>query len=131
MPVLVAPSWQHIEKLRLAGQRPAEAILVDALIDTAADCSVIRPEIARRLEIEPVNRRRVRTPTTGSRPDTRNVHAVSIVLAHPQRQYQFPSSVEVLESSLGHADCELLLGRDVLCNCLFILDGATRFTIAF
>lgn len=131
MPVLAACAPEQAEKLRRTGQSPPEPFLVDALIDTAADCSVVQSEVADRLEIDPIRRRRVRTPTTGRESHTRNVYAISILLVHPQRNYHFSAPVEVIESSLGHGDCEMLLGRDVLGNCLFILDGAVRFTIAF
>lgn len=57
---------------------------------------------------------------------------VSIMLVHFERQYVLESSVPVCESSQAHNGYLMLLGRDVLKDCLLIYDGKVPvLTIAF
>lgn len=130
--VVVGVSRAKEQALRDAGMAAPPAHIVRALIDTGASCSTIDPAIVRHLGLQPTGRTTIITPTTGRQGQEARVYDVSIRLVHVGRSYVLENSVPVVESSQSHNGFLVLLGRDILRDCLLIYDGpAKSVCIAF
>lgn len=106
--------------------------MVNALVDTGASGSVIDPALVVPLGIQPVSSQLVHTPSTGGVPVSQPVYDVSIWLYHAKSQHVWERSFPVMCAGLRGQGIDMLLGRDVLSECLMVFDGPhNKFTIAF
>lgn len=100
-----------------------ETIEIKALWDTGATCSLIRRETALRLNLQPVSKTFISTPSDKNIPS--NVYLISL---HLPNNTTFPN-LHVAEGELN--GCDMLIGMDVICNGDFAVsnfDGKTAFT---
>lgn len=103
-----------------------------ALVDTGASCSVVDEAVVKALGLSPVSFATVHTPSTAGKPIQQPVYDVSIWLYHAQTKYVWERSFPVGCAVLRAQGIDMLLGRDVLAECLLICDGPERrFTISF
>ncbi|MFN0132370.1 MAG: retropepsin-like aspartic protease [Phycisphaerales bacterium] len=103
-----------------------------ALVDTGASGSVVDPEICSALGLSPVSYTRVHTPSTSGKPVIQSVYDVSIWLYHAKTKHIFERSFPVCCAPLRVQGIDMLLGRDVLSECLLVYDGPSgRFSLAF
>jgi predicted aspartyl protease len=117
--------------LSQAGVIIPKPIQVTALIDTGASCSCIDPSVIQKLNITPTGSGAVSTPLTGKTLQLCNKYDISVLLVHPEINYQI-GAIPVLESKVFGQGIHALLGRDVLSKCLFIYNGTTQqYTISF
>lgn len=101
------------------------------LIDTGASLTAIDPSVLQALNLTPTGTTGVVTPTTGTTPQQLNQYDVQIIILHPALTYSF-HVLPVIESVLGFQGFDVLIGRDVLAECLFVYDGRSGiFTLAF
>jgi hypothetical protein len=107
---------------------------VRALIDTGADISGFAPRVFGGLELPPVGKFKILTPSTlPDRPHECDLYDVALSLVAGGRSHLMP------ESRVMAADCWLpgegiegLIGRDILDQCFFQYMGPDRiFTLAF
>ena len=83
-----------------------ETIKIDGLWDTGAECSLIRPEVAVRLNLQRVSETFICTPTGEGIPS--KVYIVNIYL---------PNNVKILNLLVAEGipnSCDILIGMDVI-----------------
>ena len=117
--------------LTKAGVAIPKPVQVTALIDTGASCTCIEPSVIHSLNITPTGSGVVSTPLTGKNPQICNKYDISVLLIHPEINYQI-GAIPVMESKVFGKGIHALLGRDVLSKCLFIYNGVNQqYTISF
>ena len=111
--------------LREAGEAVPTPMLVPAMIDTGASCTVLREGLAQDLGLQPTGTRTIHTAS-----DT-NVRCYEYLV-----RLLFPNDIlfetDVIEAPLKgqHVDC--LIGRDVLSNGILVYIGTDNlFTLSF
>ncbi len=119
--------------LESAKQTVPDIQVANALIDTGASITALDHSIIRQLRLSPTGTTSVHTPsTTGGNPDTKLLYDVTIILYHAQHQYIMDRAVPVTECALKHQGIDVLLGTDILKDCLMIYDGcANTFILSF
>jgi predicted aspartyl protease len=103
--------------------KPETKIQIDALWDTGAYCSLIRPEVAAKLKLKPISKTLISTPTDKDVPS--NIYLINIFLPNGTRIFD----VCVLEGI--PIDCDMLIGMDVISLSDFAitnLNGRTMFS---
>ena len=116
--------------------QPDDAILppriVQALVDTGASRSHVDVNILESLRLVSVEDIAVYTASTGNQPEVMPLYAVNLSLAgdHPG---PLACNLRVVGSDrLDGLRVDMLLGRDVLGDCLSIYDGINRrFSLAY
>ena len=127
----VGPSLPRQQALKKAGQPVPPPVRVRGLIDTGASLTAIDPGVLQALSLTPTGTVGVVTPTTGTTPQQLNQYDVQIIILHPALTYSF-HVLPVIESVLGCQGFDVLIGRDMLAECLFVYDGRSGlFTLAF
>lgn len=127
----VAVSEPRRQALIAAGETIPQPLLVVALIDTGASSTAIDPVTVQALGLQPTGMMPILTPSTGAVPVQKNTFDVSFLIPVANMTYRLPV-LQVFESHLGIQGIQVLIGRDVLRDCLFIYDGrAGHFSLAF
>lgn len=127
--VRVMLSNQRVEALKLAGLPYASPQTALGLIDTGASCSAIDAELAHSLKLEPRGVTHVHTPSTGTAYEIRKIYDVSFVLGHDQPG-ALHVTLSVIEAEFASQGFFVLIGRDVLSQCVFTYHGPTgRYTL--
>lgn len=116
-----------------AARQPVPALQVArALIDTGASGSVVDPSITSALGLSPVSFMGVHTPSTQGAAVQQPVYDVSIWLYHRPTKHVWQRSLPVCCAGLKVQGTDMLIGRDVLKECLLVYDGgAGRYALAF
>ena len=118
--------------LKTAGLAVPPPVLVKGLVDTGASISGVDPETIQKLGLVPTGVASVLTPSTGDVPhETRSYDVRLIIPATPASWVLH--ALPIIESSLKQKQgFEVLLGRDVLSECLLHYDGRSKiFSLAF
>ena len=127
----VGPSLPRQHALKKAGQSVPAAVRVRGLIDTGASLTAIDPVVLQALNLTPTGAIGILTPTTGATPHQLNQYDVQIVILHPTLTHSF-HVLPVIKAVLGFQGFDVLIGRDMLAECLFLYDGRSgSFTLAF
>jgi hypothetical protein len=111
--------------LRKAGAPVLPPLLVSAMIDTGAGCTVIREGLAQQLGLQPTG---VRMIHTASQANVRCYEYVVGLLLPANNLFE----IDVVEIPLKgqHVDC--LIGRDILAQGILVYVGTdSRFTLCF
>ena len=107
---------------------------VRALIDTGADISGFSPRVFRELDITPITKTQILTPSTPAHtPFETALYDVSLGLVADGASHPFPDT-RVMEADCWHPgeEFEALIGTDILGRCFFQYIGLDRrFTLAF
>lgn len=131
--VVVGVSRPRYEAL-LAAQQPVPApITLRGLLDTGAMCTAIDADVLMRLGLTQTGSIQCHTPSTqAGTPVEMRTFDVGLGLFHPQGSHGalVLNPISVTENRLAHQGIQALIGRDILCNCLFVFNG-THFSIAF
>jgi Aspartyl protease len=129
--VLGIPGKQTVSLQRRGRPVPAP-IAVRALIDTGSDVSVINPNLVGQLGLRLLRTTSTQS-TTGSSPVNLYGASMSIYgLAGVAGPALVLSDLVVMEAVTPLDDVDALVGRDVLAECLLIVDGPRRqFILAF
>lgn len=99
-----------VVSLRIAAPAAEAGVLVAALVDTGADCTIIPPAVARRLRLPCVGRLRI----AGLGGPVRSVPVFAAMIELPGRRWR---------ARLAAFGGEVILGRDLLNDCVARLDG--------
>ena len=148
MPLLTGPLTPGgaIIDVLVGVSRPRRALLVKhqfrvpapvhvrALIDTGASVSGFAPRVFAALDLTPVGRIAILTPSTpADAPHESDLFDVSLALVADGGTHPFPDT-RVMSADCWHPDegVEALIGRDILDHCFFQYMGVDRrFTLAF
>ncbi len=129
--LLVGVSLPRAEALRRAGRHAPPPVSVRGLIDTGASGTCVDPACLQKLELQATGAVPIHTPSTGETPHWCDQFDVSVALLHPRLQMTI-RALPVLASPLAYQGLQVLLGRDVLAQCLLVYDGPTGlFSLAF
>lgn len=113
------------EALKKSGDSLPDPVLVKGMIDTGATGTVIQPEIAKKLGLQPVGVVTISTPSSENVP----CYQYSVRLI-------FPSNVIVeaiaIETPLKGQHIQCLIGRDVLAHGILVYTGyINQFSLSF
>jgi hypothetical protein len=129
--IFVAMSTPRIDVLKAAGMKYPPPETAKALIDTGAGISSISPRIARALALVPSGVTPIHSATTGGAPQNCNLYDVCLAFVQPSIKV-LGVAIPVIEVELGTPGIEVLLGRDILRQCLCVYDGQSgTFVLAF
>ena len=125
-------SPHRIAALHAAGETTPRPEAVRALVDTGASRSNLDRSIVARLDLDSVGEATVHTASTGSTPKVVREYNVQLFLPG-LAEGLIAEDLRVLEAEdLSGLGVEMLLGRDVIDQCLLIYSGQEgRFTFAF
>ena len=113
------------EALKKSGASLPAPVLVTGMIDTGATGTVVQPEVARKLGLQPVG------VVTISTPSSENVPCYQYIV-----RLIFPSNVIVeaiaVEAPLKGQHIQCLVGRDVLAHAVLVYTGyINQFSLSF
>jgi hypothetical protein len=129
--IFVALSTPRVDALKAAGMGFPPPKKVRALIDTGASISSISPQIAKGLGLVPTGITSISSATTGSAPQNCNLYDVCLAFVQPSIKV-LGVNIPVIEVELFTPGVDVLLGRDMLRQCLCIYDGpGGTFILAF
>jgi hypothetical protein len=125
----VTPSQAHT--LRSAGQAVPAPLRLRGVLDTAASQTCIDLQCVSALALVPAGQASMLTPAPTSALQTYDLYDVDLTLLHPRLNWA-RASLAVVAADLLPQGFEVLVGRDVLKDCLLIYDGpADTFTLGF
>lgn len=118
-----------------AGTAVPNAILVQALVDTGASATCVDPSVLQALSLTPTGSTMVKTPSTGNQPVQFDQYDVSLGVP-PASDQQLPLYIGTLPvictELLTSQGFHVLVGRDVLSQCILIYNGNTKlFTLSY
>ena len=132
IPVLVGLRRSRVQVLRAAGQPVPSPVLLRGLIDTGADTTSVSDAAIQPLGLLPVGSMMVQT-AGGMAVVSR--FAVSLTIPAPPggpSQDLVRHNLQILGMAGTPLGFDVLIGLDMLAECLFLFDGRARtFTIAF
>jgi predicted aspartyl protease len=120
--ILVALSTPRIDALKAAGMGYPPPEKAKALIDTGASISSISSQIAKKLGLVPSGITSICSATTGSATQNCNLDDVCLAFV-PQPIKVLGVTIPVIEVDVFTPGVDVLLGRDMLRQCLVIYDG--------
>jgi hypothetical protein len=129
----IGVSIPRFTALQKGGQTPPTPILGKALVDTGASHTAIDVAIIRTLGISSKRIASLITPSTGAVPHKCHTFDVSIYIPIAQGIAPWSKSAhEVTGAELKHQGFDVLIGRDILAEGIFIYDGKNSvFTLCF
>jgi hypothetical protein len=129
--VLVGVSARREADLRRAQQPVPPPITAIAEIDTGASITGIDLAMVGRLGLQTMGTQSLHTPLTGAVAQSFPQFDIGLTLLYPAMNYHL-HNLPVVGTKLAGQGIQVLLGRDVLAQCLFIYNGpANSFTLAF
>jgi hypothetical protein len=131
--VFVALSTHRVDVLKAAGMGYPRPEMAKAMIDTGAGISSISPRIAGNLGLVPSGITPIHSATSGGSPQNCNLYDVCLAFTQPSiKVLGVNVPVFELDLSVSIPGVDVLLGRDLLRQCLFIYDGqSSTFVLAF
>ena len=131
--VLVSPARQAA--LEVAGSPVPPLVRVRALLDTGASCSAVEQDVLDSLGLSPTGEAEILTPSTGRIPQKTFTYdvCIGIFAGRPGDLHFVSSTVQVTAADLyAGQGIHMLIGRDILANCIFSYNGADAiFTFAY
>jgi hypothetical protein len=129
----VGVSLPRFNALRVDGQTPPTPILAKALVDTGASNSAVDVTVIAALGVSAKRIASIITPSTGAVPH--KCHTFDVAIYIPISKDTVPwgkTSHEVTRAELKHQGFDVLIGRDILAEAIFIYDGKSSvFTLCF
>jgi hypothetical protein len=126
-----------IQVLRSAGKAIPQAVDADALIDSGSDATCVDPSVLAPLRNVGLQHQTIlltHTPALGGRLFALE-YDVGLRIVHPfanPKMDLVTASQLIIEQPLSALGYSVLIGRDVLAKCLFILDGPSNsFTLGY
>jgi hypothetical protein len=135
MNALIGVSEGRNGALNAAGLPIPDLVKVDALLDTGASATCVDPSVLEKLSLTPTGQTLIKTPSTGNNPVSCDQYDVSIFVP-PASQSQIPLFIGTLPvvctELLASQGFHVLVGRDVLAQCIFIYNGSMNwFTLSY
>jgi predicted aspartyl protease len=129
--VHVALSTPRIDALKAKGRTWPPPVPAKALVDTGSSLTTVSPRIATVLGLIPTGQIDVNSATTGQTPRPCYLYDVCLAFVRPTL-IVLGATIPVAEVELANPDIDMLLGRDMLAQCLCVYDGrAGAFTLAW
>lgn len=131
----VAVSDPRRKALEEAGKAVPNSVPVQALVDTGASCTCVDPSVLEKLGLQPTGSVQVHTPSSGSNPDQHDQFDIGLLIPGSDRSH-LPLHLDavsvVAAELLANQGFEVLIGRDILSDCILIYNGPVGvFTMAF
>lgn len=119
--------------LEKQGSKIPQPVTVQGIIDTGATNTCIDPSVVKSLGLAPIGKADITTPSTGKNPAIFDQYDVSItIFSTTEESPYWIANLPVIESELDHQGFQILIGRDVLSQCLLTYDGKLgQYTLAF
>jgi hypothetical protein len=129
-------SLARVEAIKEAGQEAPKWVRIRALIDTGASITCVDPFILKdTLKLTPTGNTSIVSPTTGNQPVNVDQYDVGLFIppAGEKETWLTIGNLPVVCSELLiTAGFHVLIGRDVLAQCLFSYNGSSgSFTLAY
>ena len=133
-PILDVSIWlsERRRKALIAdGKAVPPLVTVRGLIDTGASQSCVDVDVLSRLQIPPSGNTPVHTPSTGDEPHHFDVFEVAFVIPH-EDSAKLIDSTPVVGAQLSQQGLGVLIGRDLLAQCMFFYQGPSKtFILSF
>ncbi len=114
------------------GQPLPRVLVYDALIDTGASGVCISDRVIREVKPRVIDQGKMLTPSSGPTGHTVDIHAISLAIPCRSEQPKPFAFVRAMASTIGVQGIDLLIGRDILGQCLLVYDGLSgKFTVAY
>jgi predicted aspartyl protease len=127
----VSVSHPRQAALKKAGVATPPPVPVRALIDTGASCTCVDPRVIKLLNLSPTGIAQVHTPSTQGSAVAHGMYDAGIIIQASSGNLSI-GTLPVVEARLTMQGFDVLMGRDVLANCVLIYDGfAGTFTLSF
>lgn len=135
MNTLIGVSEGRKNALAAVGQAIPNVVHALALIDTGASATCIDSSVLQALNLTPTGQTMIKTPSTGNTSVPFDQYDVSL-LVPPAAANQIPLFIGTLAvvctDLFVSQGFHVLIGRDILSQCLFIYNGTTSlFTISY
>ena len=119
------------EAMTAAGKDAAGPVGLKALVDTGASCCGLREGVAAQLGLEPVGKKDVLRG--GSlRCSNRDEYHLVLSISDDAAHVVFREEIVLIEDQIGTKDYQMLIGRDVLDQAIFVYHGPRKtFTLSF
>lgn len=129
---VVAPSLPRIQALTNAGHTVPTPVQIRGLLDTGASRSGLDPSVLTALGLTPTGTVLVNTPTTGTTPVSVDQYDVALMIpagnGAPLLTQTLPVTATELVAAQGF---HMLIGRDILSQCVVVYNGSGFFTLAY
>lgn len=122
-PVRVGVSYPRRDALTAHGHTPPPPVKVLALVDTGSSGTMIHSDLIAALGLTPTGRSRLTTATTGTSPVWTDTYDISLSFRAPQRRPTTITELRVAATDFTNHGFQVLLGRDILAQCLLVYDG--------
>jgi Aspartyl protease len=126
---IVGVSAPRMDALTKANQPVPTAQQVRALIDTGAGGTAVDSSIIQALQLVATGTVPIRTPSTGAQPHQCNQYDVGIALPMRHGLHMMNLVIPVIEANLAAQGIHVLLGRDVLANCVLTYNGLEDYFV--
>lgn len=130
----IAVSSARRKVLTDAGQPIPAPISVDALLDTGANCTCVDESVLVQLSLTPTGSVDVATPTTGATPAQKDQYDIALIIPDGGTPLVMETIPVVAADLLVSQGFQVLVGRDILNQCVFVYTGrggVQIFTLAF
>lgn len=132
---LITVTNQRGQALKDAGLTVPSAVPVVAMVDTGASSTCVDPSVLNQLGLSPTGSVPVHTPSSGATPAMKDQFDFGLVIPGADRSHAplILGAIPVLSAELvATQGFEVLIGRDILQNCVLVYNGyAQFFTLAF
>ena len=108
-----------------------EPVWETALVDTGSNISVINRHVIDTLRLSSTGNANVRSVNSGVDFESRDTYDVCLAFAKPMVTAMH-ANLRVVEGSFSGRNFNAIIGRDILCKCLFFYNGPDRtFSLSF
>ena len=131
-PVLIGISQARRTVLQAVIANAPQLQPARALLDTGATSTVVDNSIITALGLDPRGTTLMTTPSTGEKPVVAYLYDVSVWLMGTKLSDVLETSTQVIGADLKNLGFDVLLGRDILADCVVLYAGtAETCTLSF
>jgi hypothetical protein len=118
----ISVSTPRTSRLLAAGMRPPDPVVISALLDTGAHCTLVDASVMVDLKLQPTNKIVVCCLDTLETQEERRAYDVDVHLIDGNQQSP-RYTMQVAEHNFGQLPYKALIGRNLLGSISFVYDG--------